>query len=261
MSQKRQVQVSAVELQQEHRHDEESNNKCARGANGNDQQQQEQDPGLNVDCKESMNLPPPPMQDDDSIVAQFKPRGGQWELNDENINRIDPHIGETILHNYCKFINDTPLEVYRYLIEVKGCDIHVHDKDKDTPLHDALRYFDPNKGGDISVLHYLLNQRGIDGNIVGKDGYTLLHMVCKYINNLPLEIFQNLIENGGCDVNAQDIYNDTPLHQALEHLNTHNGGDINVWAYLINQKAVNVNIKNSNGHTLLHLACICNIPD
>jgi hypothetical protein len=70
-----------------------------------------------------------------------------------------------------------------------------------------------------------------------------------------------LIETHGADVNVQDIYNDTPLHQALEHLNPHNGGDINVWAYLINQKAVKVNIKNSNGHTLLHLACICNIPD
>jgi hypothetical protein len=42
MPPKRQAQVSGVELQQEYRHDEESNNKCVRGANGNDQKQQQQ---------------------------------------------------------------------------------------------------------------------------------------------------------------------------------------------------------------------------
>jgi len=40
MPPKRQAQVSVVELQQEHRHDEESNNKCAHGTNGNEQQKQ-----------------------------------------------------------------------------------------------------------------------------------------------------------------------------------------------------------------------------
>jgi len=62
MPPKRKAQVPDVELQQEHRHDEEDNNKCAHGANGNDQQQQQQQqPGLNVNCKQSINLPPPPM--------------------------------------------------------------------------------------------------------------------------------------------------------------------------------------------------------
>jgi ankyrin repeat protein len=65
-----------------------------------------------------------------------------------------------------------------------------------------------------------------------------------------------LIENGGCDVNALNRDSDTPIHIAFHCLNQRNGGDINVWAYLINQKNLNVKIKNSNGHTLLHLACI-----
>ena len=68
MSQKRQAQVSAVELQQEHRQDEESNN--------NKRAKPEQDPGLNVNCKQSINLPPPP-QADDPIITQFKPVDGQ----------------------------------------------------------------------------------------------------------------------------------------------------------------------------------------
>jgi len=100
-----------------------------------------------------MNLPPPP-QDDDPIITQFKPVKGQWELNDENIQRVDPETGNTILHNYCKCINTTPVEVYRYLIETKGCDVNAQDKSKDTLLHWAVRYFNPNKGGDINVLTY-----------------------------------------------------------------------------------------------------------
>jgi hypothetical protein len=42
------------------------------------------------------------------------PQDGQWELNDNNIKRIDR--GETILHNYCKFINTTPSQVFVYLV-------------------------------------------------------------------------------------------------------------------------------------------------
>jgi hypothetical protein len=55
-----------------------------------------------------MNLPPPP-QDDDPIITQFKPYYDQWELTDNNINRIGPETGHTILHNYCCYINTTPL--------------------------------------------------------------------------------------------------------------------------------------------------------
>jgi ankyrin repeat protein len=334
MPPKRKAQVSAVELQQEHRQDEESTIKCARGAK--DKEQQEQDPGLNLDCKESINLPPPPMQADDSIITQFKPVDGQWELNSNNIKRIDPQTGQTILHNYCQHINTTPLEVYRYLIETKGCDVNVQDKDKDTslhnalryfnpngditvltyllsqrivnvntkgwngynllhwacininalpieifkllietlgadvniqndnkdiPLHDALCYFDPNDGGNTAVLPYLLSQNGIDGNTKGWNGNTLLHLACEKINYLTLDVFELLIETLGCDVNVQDNYKDTPLHKAYSQFKPSNGGDINVWAYLINQKAVNVNTKGWNGHTLLHSVCICDIPD
>jgi len=117
MSQKREAQVPAVELQQECHQDQESTNKRAGSTKDNDQQQ---DPGLNVDCKQSMNLPPPPPQHDDPIITQFKPVNGQRELTDDNVKHIHPKTGETILHNYCRHINTTPIEVWRYLIEVKG---------------------------------------------------------------------------------------------------------------------------------------------
>jgi hypothetical protein len=80
-----------------------------------------------------MNLlppPPPPPQSDNPIITQFKPRGGQWELNDDNIKRIEPQTGQTILHNYCKYINTTPIEVYRFLIGTKGCSISIQNNDE-----------------------------------------------------------------------------------------------------------------------------------
>ena len=134
-----------------------------------------------------MNLPRPP-QDDDPIITQFKPIADQWKLTDENIYRIDPKTGQLILHNYCEYINTTSHEVYRYLIETKGCDVHVQDNDKTTPLHDPLSYFDPNKGGDITVLMYLLSQKGVNRDTKGYNGGTILYYACGNINNLNRNI-------------------------------------------------------------------------
>jgi ankyrin repeat protein len=135
-----------------------------------------------------MNLPPPP-QDDDPIITQFKPVYGQWELNDDNIKRIEPRTGHTILHNYCLYINTTPIEVYRYLIETLGFDVNVQDDDKNTPLHYALEDFHPGFGVDSIInLTYLLSQNGANGNIKNKKGHTLLHIACSNINKLPIEI-------------------------------------------------------------------------
>jgi ankyrin repeat protein len=195
---------------------------------------------------------PSSLQDDDPIIKQFKPVRGQWELNDDNIKRIDPQTGQTILHNYCQHIDSTPFEVYQYLIEIKGCDVNVQDDDENTPLILALRYF---KGRDITVLMYLLSQKGVNANIKCQFGYTLLHDACERINKLPLEIFKVLIETLGCDVNAQDKDKDTPLHDALRRFDQNDGGNINVLICLLGQMGVDPNIKNLYGYTLLHTAC------
>jgi ankyrin repeat protein len=175
---------------------------------------------------------------------------------DVNINGKN---GYTLLHTACKNINKLPLDVFKVLIETIGCDVNEQDNDKNTPLHDALRYFDPRNGGDIAVLTYLLTQKGINGNIKGQDDKTLLHETCQKINHLPLDIFKVLIETAGCDVNAQDKYNDTPLHVAFRYFDPNKGGDITALAYLINQKTVNVNNKYTKGCNLLHSACIINL--
>jgi ankyrin repeat protein len=200
--------------------------------------------------------PPPPPQDDDLIITQFRPVRGQWELTDENIKRIDPQTGHTILHNYCKYITTIPLEVYQYLIKTKGCDVNAQDKNKEnTPLHYALLAFNPNYGGDITALRYLLTQCNVVANIKNQRGYTLLHVACGNINRLPIEIFKFLIETLGCDVNEQDCVKDTPIRHAFYYFDPNDGGDINALTYLLNHKNVNGNLCGEYNDNLLHLAC------
>jgi len=182
-----------------------------------------------------MNLPSPPPQDDDPIITQFKPVQGLRRLNDHNIKHIDRDTGQTILHNYCRYINSTPLEVYQYLIETKGCDVNVQDKNQSTSLIYALRYF---KGDNIPVLTYLLSRKDVNVNIKNYNGDTLLHAASFNINSIPLEIFQLLIETLGFDVDAQNNLKMTSLHHAINSFNPNDGGDINTLKYLLTQRNI-----------------------
>jgi ankyrin repeat protein len=182
-----------------------------------------------------------------------------------NLMSIDVNIkgknDDTLLHYACKNINQLSLDVFKVLIETHGVDVNIQNKERNTPIHLAFRCFDPNKGGDITVLTYLINQTKVHLNITGKDGNTILHYACEKIRDLPLDVFKVLIETHGCDVNVQDNNNDTPLHHAFRHFNPDDSGDITVLTYLINQKNINPNINGKNGHTIFHLACICKIGD
>jgi ankyrin repeat protein len=140
-----------------------------------------------------------------------------------------------------------------------GADVNVQNNFKSTPIHRAIDSFNPNNGGNITVLTYLLSHKNINANTTGLYGNNLLHYACENINNLPLDVFKLLIETIGCDVNTQNIYKDTPLRHALRNFNPNNGGDINVLTYLIDQKNLNVGIKDQKGFNLLHLACNGNL--
>jgi len=202
-----------------------------------------------------MDLALPP-RDGDPIITQFKPADQQWELNDENINRIDPNNGKTILHNYCEHINTTPLEVYRYLIEVKGCDVNALDTDYDnTPIHYALEQFRSKSEGSIAALTYLLNQAGVDVNRQNLNGYTLLHLACMNVNSIPLEIFKCLVETHGGDVNILDNFYDTPIHSAVRNFKADDGGDVTILIYLLSLDKVQVNQKDPFGRLLSHFTC------
>jgi len=194
----------------------------------------------------------PAPQDDSEIITQFKPRDGQWALNDHNINRIDSKSGENILHNYCKYIDTTPLEVYRYLIETKGCDYNLLDQDNYfTPIHFAFEFLESNDSGDINIIKYFLNLKDFNVNSKQRHGRTLLHTSCFPISKLPHDVFKLLIEAPGADINALDDRNDTPLHFAFRYFNPTQIGLQNL-IYLLSQNSINVNEKDQDGYTMLH---------
>jgi ankyrin repeat protein len=201
-------------------------------------------------------------------IRCFRQNGGNtavltYLLSQANIDvNIKGQYDWTLLYTACYDINRLPIDVFKVLIETHGCDVNVRDDGKDIPLRVALRYFDPNDGGDITVLMYLLTQKGVNGDTKGQYGDNLLHWACRRINYLPIEIFKLLIETLGYDVNAQNKYNDTPLHNAFLSFDPNDDDDLtSVLVYLVDQKNIDVNITNSNGHTFLHLACICGISD
>jgi ankyrin repeat protein len=198
---------------------------------------------------------PPQNNDGYPVMPQFKPAEGQWELNDENIKRIDPENGHTILHNYCKYINSTPVEVFKYLIEVKDCSVNLPNNRNDTPVHIGFRKFNPHVGGDVAVLSYFLGQENINVNTKGRNGRTLLHWACFRINSLPSHIFMNLIEVKGADINLLDEFKNTPLYYALHLFKLNCGGNTSTLTYLLSQRDLNANIIGQNGCILLHVAC------
>jgi ankyrin repeat protein len=119
----------------------------------------------------------------------FNPHNGgdisvlHYFLNKQDLNvNLKGKYGFTLLYRACENINILPLEIFKLLIQTHGGDVNAQDEDKDTPIHHALRYFDPNKGGDINVLTYLINQQTVNINIKGYRGQNLLHLAC--INNL-----------------------------------------------------------------------------
>jgi ankyrin repeat protein len=161
----------------------------------------------------------------------------------------------TLLHSACDNINQLPLDVFKLLIETKGCDVNTQDENNETPIHNALRFFRPNDGGDVNTLKYLLGQADFDVNMKTQDNFTLIHYSCENINSLPLDTFKWLIETMGGDINVQNSFKNTPLHYALKEFDSNKGGDINSLNYLLNQKVIDVNVKGSSGANLLHEAC------
>jgi len=192
-------------------------------------------------------------------------------LNQKDVNAdIKDLYGYTVLHMACKRINQLPIDIFKLLIEKHGADVNAQNNDKDTPLHDAFRCFVPNddaydeddeddKIPVLTVLTYVLSKMKVNADIKGKNGYSLLHYACEKINILPIDVFKALIETLDFDINAQDDNKNTPIHYALEYSEANWGGNITVLAYLINQKNINANIKDSKGFNLLHLVCISNL--
>ena len=102
--------------------------------------------------------------------------------NQTNVRYVQPHFGDTPLHQACK---QGWLDIVEILIEEYGCDPNEVTKSGESPLHYACRY------GHINIIKLLCEKYGCDPNTANKSNQSLLHHACQ-CGNLYLVNKQNL---------------------------------------------------------------------
>jgi len=200
------------------------------------------------DCRTFIIAAP---RDGDQVVTSFVPQEGQWALNEANIKKIGPN-GETILHNYCQFIDSTPAGVFRYLVETKSINVNAVDNNNNTALHNAITAIKAN--GDLNILTYLFNRKGIDVNIADKDGYRLLHRACRNVTSLSPIIVEYLLGvEKSTDYSVYDKLGNSPLHHLVQQDSELDADIADISQFLIKKEQIQFDKKNNDGVTALEL--------
>ena len=195
---------------------------------------------------------------------------------DCNIDEVNKD-GEHVLHILCKYDSDP--NIIKYLISEKQCCVNVFDSHGNHPLRLACKALNiehvialtssPNcdvdvinhlngqhplhilcetKSKDIAVeiADHLIKKKQCDLNVCNENRYTPLGLAFKARN---LEMVKLLTDETRCNIN-EGIH---PLHIAYSyHWYNHwyDGFDL-----LMNKPSCDVNVQDSDGNTLLHLAC------
>lgn len=126
----------------------------------------------------------------------------------------------------------------------RGANVHQKYRKNQNILHLAMEQSTQQPSQQIIKL---LLQKGVDIN--GQDDYgrTPLHDLIKNSRYISSVIVEDVF-NSGADVNIQDNNGNTPLHYLMTH-------DTDMIPYVVNQllnKGANVNIQNNDGNTVLH---------
>lgn len=176
--------------------------------------------------------------------------------------------GETLLHQYIPYFNDYKgatwghydymknLEFVKALIKSPEVDINKQDNNGNTPLHIAL------KGKEIRIVSALLDNPGIDLNRVNKNGESIYSVFMQNLRKIAdLDYGHNLVfshdqidniskflSSPSLNVNMRDKNGNTPLHLATD---SHN---IDLISTLLKKHKADINLKNNDGDTPLHLA-------
>ena len=158
-----------------------------------------------------------------------------------NVDILNNYL-ETPLHQAC---NNASVESARVLIERNANLELTTGAFQETPLHIACQcfcYHDAYHTIDDSYeMIILLIESGANIMTKCKDGSTVLHLIGAAIKEDVVDIAE-LFLKGGVDINAQDIYGNTPLHMAAEHNNR------DLAKYLLEHGA-NADIRNKDGKT------------
>ena len=189
---------------------------------------------------------------------------------------IPNYNGSTPLHVAAE-VEDVRLA--ELLLSHRDCDVNVQDRDGTTALHTAManlsstsscllvqtflshKLLNPNiqdcngntplhlaviKGNYTAFEHILKNQQ-TNPNIINNDHSSALHIGLS--ENSTDEFMEALINHSQCNLNLQDVNDNTGLHLAIEKCKSH------IANMLINKKC-DLTIPNSDGSTPLHIACI-----
>ena len=203
---------------------------------------------------------------------------------DCNIDEVNKD-GEHVLHILCKYDSDP--NIIKYLISENQCSVNVFDSHGNHPLHLACKQLN------IEHVIALTCSPNCDVDVINHlNGQHPLHILCETkSNDIAAEIAEHLIKKKQCDLNVCNENEYTPLGLAFKarnlkmvklltdetRCNINEGihplhitysdvlcffirpGSRNRWKagidLLINKPSCDVNAQDSDGNTLLHLAC------
>ena len=146
--------------------------------------------------------------------------------------------GELPLHIACCRKQGSPLEMVK-LVSTKTT-ANAQTAAGDTPLHFACH------SGVLDVVQFLTEQRHSDQTIQNKEGILPLHVAC---DQSSLEVVK-LVCN--CNVNAQTVNSDTPLHIACRR---DDQAAAEIVAFLVHNKGADRSVLDGCGHSPIHEAC------
>ena len=169
-------------------------------------------------------------------------------------------VGNTPLHYACIY---ECVDIVEYLVDC-GCNQDIINSEGDSPLHIAchrslkvtklLKNCNVNlkNANNVTALHLscaskkedivrcLVEEMNCDVNIKYDEGEYALHIAC--INSLKIE---SLVQRS--DINCQDDYGDTPLHNACYMR------DSDMIQFLLSYQECRADILNEDGHLALHV--------
>ena len=137
---------------------------------------------------------------------------------------MDPEVCEggfpsTAFHCACHFGH---LDIVKYFVEERNCNLKCKNGDGDHPLHDAVRR------GNLNIVKYLIEERGANPMCTGKDNANVLHYACMSGNLDMLKYIEEKCPTLSCD--DADLRGTTPLLLAAQSTTP------DVLKYLLNKK-------------------------
>ena len=168
----------------------------------------------------------------------------QLDLVPSGLNRSSRF---SALHFVCDRLGDLTL---LKVLTSRKCEVDVKDSRGCTPLHYACF------NGHIDLVKYLILTLKCNPNVRDNDGKTPLHMACSFIfsdSSHARKIVEFLTMEGGSDCNAVTSNGATPL---MLLLCSKRNNIQSIVEHLVHKCHCNTSLKNGDGNTALHLACM-----